>query len=509
MKEYGISFGRTEAAILVLSFVFMYVVITGSGLVPSAYFLIYLGVSPILGILYGPYAAIGAMLATLVTDYPEVAPVDICWDMLLTGATAIVPYKIWYSCFPNCGSRQPDLMSYRNTVKFIGCILAGAVIGTLLLDGFWIMRYGMDPVNDSAIISFLNLTGFSVLIGLTAIVIFRFFGIPFYGPRRRALHSILDRPNHRLYDLIILAAFLIILNSDWTADRDIAETGLTVSMVLVYLYVLLKPSYTVEPVPRSSVKLNRFDRSAIERVVLILLAEGLILCLLFLLASHYGIINNISNWNSQSSLLFYLNVALLMFFFPLLALLWYIENYLTKPIGFIAEEVRNYIGVDGVRGTMDLSSGRIGRSAEIGNLAMSIESMSEDLDRYIEDIKSLSAEKERYGAELSIASGIQLSLIPKEFDSVGDRANVAGVMQPAKYVGGDLYDFFPVDEDRLAIVIADVSGKGMPAALFMAITKILIEEHARPGVEPGTVLSEVNRSLCKNNDELMFVTVWV
>lgn len=82
-------------------------------------------------------------------------------------------------------------------------------------------------------------------------------------------------------------------------------------------------------------------------------------------------------------------------------------------------------------------------------------------------------------------------------------------MIPAKYVGGDLYDFFMVDGTHLAVVVADVSGKGVPAAMFMAVTKALLEECARPGSGPEEVLSRVNTDICRNNDENMFVTCWL
>ena len=82
-------------------------------------------------------------------------------------------------------------------------------------------------------------------------------------------------------------------------------------------------------------------------------------------------------------------------------------------------------------------------------------------------------------------------------------------MNPAKEVGGDFYDFFLVDEDHLAVVIADVSGKGVPAALFMVIAKTLIKDHAQQGIRPEEVFTEVNRLLCEANDEGMFVTAWM
>lgn len=82
-------------------------------------------------------------------------------------------------------------------------------------------------------------------------------------------------------------------------------------------------------------------------------------------------------------------------------------------------------------------------------------------------------------------------------------------MTPAKEVGGDFYDFFLIDDDHMAIVMADVSGKGVPAALFMMVSKILVNNYAMMGGTPSNILEQVNEQICKNNQEEMFVTIWL
>ena len=119
-------------------------------------------------------------------------------------------------------------------------------------------------------------------------------------------------------------------------------------------------------------------------------------------------------------------------------------------------------------------------------------------------------EKERLDTELSMATRIQADTLPNIFPAFPDRDdfNIYASMNPAKEVGGDFYDFFLLDDTHLAIVIADVSGKGIPAALFMMVSKILIQNIAMMGNEPADVLKFVNNQLCTNNPEEMFVTVW-
>lgn len=120
-------------------------------------------------------------------------------------------------------------------------------------------------------------------------------------------------------------------------------------------------------------------------------------------------------------------------------------------------------------------------------------------------------EKQRISAELNVATQIQVSMLPSIFPAYADRAefDIYATMLPAKEVGGDFYDFFSIDDDHLAVVIADVSGKGVPAALFMVIAKTLIKNHMQAGMTPAEVFALVNNQLCENNEVGMFVTAWM
>ena len=148
---------------------------------------------------------------------------------------------------------------------------------------------------------------------------------------------------------------------------------------------------------------------------------------------------------------------------------------------------------------------------EIGNLAHSFNYMTESLQHYIADLKEATAKEERISSELSVATDIQASMLPNVFPAFPDHKefDVYAIMTPAKEVGGDFYDFFLIDENHLALVIADVSGKGVPAALFMVIAKTLIKNRALTGGSPAEILSDINEQLCERNDAELFVTVWL
>ena len=147
---------------------------------------------------------------------------------------------------------------------------------------------------------------------------------------------------------------------------------------------------------------------------------------------------------------------------------------------------------------------------EIEILAESFETLSKRTRNYITQITQITAEKERIGTELALATRIQADMLPNIFPAFPERPefDIYASMDPAKEVGGDFYDFFLIDETHLGLVMADVSGKGVPAALFMMISKILVQNFAMTGRSPAETLKAVNDQICSNNREEMFVTVW-
>ena len=148
---------------------------------------------------------------------------------------------------------------------------------------------------------------------------------------------------------------------------------------------------------------------------------------------------------------------------------------------------------------------------EIEVLAESFAKQSARTALYIEQIKTVTAEKERIGAELTMASKIQASQLPRLFPPFPNRDEFTlyASMTPAKEVGGDFYDFFMIDPDHIALVMADVSGKGVPAALMMMMARVLIKSSLQNGKSPEEALESVNNQLCEDNDAGFFITVWV
>lgn len=182
---------------------------------------------------------------------------------------------------------------------------------------------------------------------------------------------------------------------------------------------------------------------------------------------------------------------------------------LTEPIRTLTKEVAKLDG-----GNMDyricLSTGD-----EIEDLGHAFNGMAEQIQSYVQNLASITAEKERIRTEIQVASHLQADMLPEAVGAFDDRDefDLAASMTPAKGVGGDFYDFFLLDENRLALVMADVSGKGVPAALFMVVSRTLIRSRlmtvGKEGEDLAYMAEEINRSLCDNNKNGMFVTAWI
>ena len=148
---------------------------------------------------------------------------------------------------------------------------------------------------------------------------------------------------------------------------------------------------------------------------------------------------------------------------------------------------------------------------ELEALAHSVEEMDRNLKHYIRENTAITAEKERLRTELELAAHIQEDMLPQNFPPFPERDEfeLYAAMDPAKEVGGDFYDFFLIDEDRLGLVIADVSGKGIPAALFMMKSMVLLRNCMLAGLDPKQAMEQLNKQIAVNNSESMFVTVWL
>jgi sigma-B regulation protein RsbU (phosphoserine phosphatase) len=182
-------------------------------------------------------------------------------------------------------------------------------------------------------------------------------------------------------------------------------------------------------------------------------------------------------------------------------------NLLIRPIKTISHEAAYFVDN---KNEISENLKKIKNHDEIQVLAESVLKMEIGINEYISNLTKVTAEKERIGAELNVAAKIQADMLPRIFPAFPERKefDLYASMNPAKEVGGDFYDFFMIDDDHIGLVIADVSGKGVPASLFMVIAKTLIKNRALLGGSPSEVLSYANDQLGEGNEAELFVTVW-
>jgi sigma-B regulation protein RsbU (phosphoserine phosphatase) len=188
---------------------------------------------------------------------------------------------------------------------------------------------------------------------------------------------------------------------------------------------------------------------------------------------------------------------------------FFLHRSLIDPLKIVSDEAIRF-AEEGTE-AKDKLTDSIPNKDEIGLLAASIDQMETQICDYVDNITRITADRERIATELGLATRIQENMLPNIFPAFPDRNefDVYAMMNPAKEIGGDFYDFFLIDDERIALVIADVSGKGIPAALFMMMSKIMIKTQALNGGGPAEILTLVNEQVCKNNREEMFVTVWL
>lgn len=192
-------------------------------------------------------------------------------------------------------------------------------------------------------------------------------------------------------------------------------------------------------------------------------------------------------------------------FLFLLTVIVLIAGTITKPLRALVRTTK-----DIATGNLNFNLPPIKSQDEVGKLASSFIYMKGALKKYIAQLKDTTAVKERMESELKIAHDIQMGIVPKTFPPFPERPefDIYAVLVPAKEVGGDLYDFFFIDRDHLCLVIGDVSDKGVPAALFMAVVKTLIKTIAGELKSPDKILQKVNKEVALENDSCMFVTVF-
>ena len=407
--------------------------------------------TPVIGLLFGIFGALGCATGNLISDIASgYETMYILFGFFQQIIYGMVPYYLWRKLNTQHDGNEFRLDSLNKILKFCLVIFIDAVL--------MVVSRGLMN-NVFSISDFFSMNNLYIFINYFDI------GLLFGCPAMIAGNLLQNYLNH-LKDQDASKVMTFSLNERMIINTII--TGLGISF-LIGLAVYLS------------------DKMSIEESVV-----------------------------SLGGRIFLFETFALNFYFALsIGFMWFTEKKISKPVEHLAEIAGNYYEENSTEtGRQHLISAcetYAKDTTEVGNLARSYISMVKDLDSYVENLQKITAEKERINAELTLASSIQAHMLPCIFPPFPDHDefDIYATMTPAKEVGGDFYDFFMVDDTHLAVVMADVSGKGVPAALFMVIAKTLIKNYAQMGLPPSEVFTTVNALLCEGNDAGLFVTAWL
>lgn len=489
--------------LLTLPFHYFFQIIAVSELRPAS------ALPPALGLIFGPWGALGAAIGNLAADISIGYPPEIFLiSFLAQFLYGYLPYKLWYT-LDKKNPTLPRLNSVHNLIKFIIIIF----ISSLVMAG--LLGLLMENLEISSLVSFTTLLfafnnfDFSLMLGTLIIVGANLYGLSFYQPEISKKAKI----NPLIFDFLLILALIM----GGVYAIYIIYSGTTNGELLLGItFYLLVMAYCFKPLScKIDEKTSPVRISLTEKLIVMFIVIGALVTLLTAINSYYSITEIGSNlaefWEAV-----YLNITLIItiFYISAIACLWYIEKQITQPIESISYLLSNYISRQNKIDSQDITlycKVYARTDTEVGILAHSFQQMVQDLEDYIENLKEATAQKERINAELNVAQKIQADMLPRKFPAFPERNEfeVYAANIPAREVGGDFYDFFLVDDDHLALVIGDVSGKGVPAALFMVIAKTLIKNQAQLDKTPSEVFNIVNNQLNEGNEESMFVTTWM
>ena len=488
----------------VFYYFFEYLLYGGEFLLPD------IGLGPILGLMFGPVGALGQALASMTFQILDGCDVLASFiDFLIMLFVSILPYKLWYMIFKGKGIDTPKFDSTYNLLKFIAIMAMASLIYWGLINIFLGLYPNFSeiyplssPINRVSYA--VNMFNFSIVFALILINIFNIEKIPLQYPKKWP-----KLVNIRNY--YFLAAFIVIM-----------IYLLPVKLLNMDTYVMDWIFLIITIVTSVLFCLNRLEIEITPQIRNYSLIEKIILFFMMILAITLVILLDIFRQYFQAMMpdlnMTYISIISLNFASVLIILLCilhihYIEKNITNPIYDLIGSITQYgknKKVNDEKGFDAYFSKYLKNDDDIARLIKSFVGLNRNINANLCKIEKTAAEKEKIETELHVASNIQLGMIKTDFEEFSAERpfEIRGFLKPAREVGGDFYDFFDIDDENIGFVIGDVSGKGVPATLFMIKTMQLIENHSKfdSGVEE--IFTNVNNLSCIRNSEELFVTSW-
>ncbi len=471
----------------------------------------HLGILFISGLLFGPYGALGAVLGNTLCDFIRGYSVGLTiTSEVISLFIATLAYKLWYEKFK---SRKiittPKLNGTSEMIVFIGIILLCAAIYSLINKKLFYI-FQPETIQISFLVGvryFINFVNTAFIFGIIGILLSKYIDF-IHVPEKYE-----EKLNEKTYK--ILGALLVITTLFVGATDFYLGSNVGIMIVEILIIMALLVLYLTKPINREITRIpyNRIP----EKIMNIFLVTSLIILVIgYIVASDEVLITALDlylpiNIDEIMILVFLMmDILFIIYFIPSILVLKYIENNVIDPIVSFSGIEKFIKKGDRIEsdGLVKVYSKYINEDDEIGMLARSYTSLINYTNEYIENIHKIEGEKHRIEAELSIAEKIQKSNLPTG-SIEKENYSIFGFSQPAKEVGGDFYDYYELDDDNVAIVIGDASGKGIPAAILSTVAQSIIKQLLKSEKDPSKVLYLLNNQICENNSELMFVTLWL
>lgn len=457
-----------------------------------------IAIMPVLCLLWGPFGILGFIIVEsiylLVFD-PHDAPY-VLKVIIIFCICNMLMWKLWYSTMNRDGMEIPNFNKLYNIIKFLAIFLIYVAGLYILLNGLVKGQYDVKNLHDNIII----LSPLSILIMIIGIHLAIKYKIPVYTPK--GLKQVLPK---KVYPILLIAAIIIGMVNTISDNNAFDSTIISILVMVLMIIYITKPfgeNYTIN----EDININLFNKinSSLFLLLLILLAITTLPLYVFI----PGII---TPTDVLSNFAYIIEQFISLIIIPVLIYMYYLEKNMTKPINKLTKSLSRNITTpqDYQKLNEDLNS--ITVNNELKSLAGSLLEMEEDLNLYRKQLVEVTSQKERFETEMKLGHDIQDSMIPKNFEEYnnGEKCEIWGMMEPAREVAGDFYDFFKIDDDNIGFVIGDVSGKGITASLIMVKAMTLIQDYAIHFEDLSDVFYEVNNLLCEGNVENLFVTCWL
>lgn len=467
----------------------------------------HLGVLFISGLYFGPPGILGAVIANLICDIVKGYSYNLAiLSEILSFLIAYLAYKLWYGKDKNT---KPRLHDRRNMLSFFMIILTCGILYSLFMTKLTYLTYP-NTLGLSYYIGiqyYVNFVNFSLIFGILGLGLIQ---IKDFSYTPKASEKKYSKKFYKMIGIVsILSCILIIISDIYLPDNyyylNLFETLILAILVAIYT---TKPIKKIENLPYVSIPekiINRFSGITLALVVI-----GVISIFTPLFEYTLDLILIVSENQFYLLMLLILDLFVIVFLVPSYFIIRYVENKVVFPIVSFSK-IESRIKLDEkieINDLLDVYSKYSNQDDEIGMLSRSHIDLVEHNNKYIENIKKVESEKQRIQTELDIAHRIQEAILPSETIE-NENYKIKGYSIPAKEVGGDFYDYYEIDDEKLVIVIGDSSGKGVPAALFSTITQNSIEQHFIYEQNPAKILYDINNRICKNNSEFMFITLWL